>query len=395
MGTNLKSDRGRGLIEKLQAFLKDKRKQRILGGILICIGLIAMFNIINDDVNPEDVDTGATLRGHGVKIGIVLAEGGKGDKSFNDSAVIGLEKAKKELGITYKDIEILDNSQNRISLEFLAKEKCDLVIGVGYLIRDYLKETALKYPNINFVLIDSAYEDETPSNVCSMIFKDNEGSYLAGVLAAGTSKTKKVGFIGGMESPLIQRFEGGYKAGVESIPGVQLYTSYVATDGSGFNNLDRGREITFDFISKGVDVVYHVAGTTGQGVFDAAAQKGIKAIGVDSNQNWIKPGVVMASMLKRVDVAVYEACESVVDGTFKGGRTRVFGLSDDGVGLTDLNDLTTEETEGISKVDQAKIQKLKDSIPEKVKKNVLKAKEGIISGEIEVPDWLETGKPKS
>ena len=116
MGTNLKDDKGRGLIEKLQAFLKDKKKQRILGGILICVGLIAMFNIVNDDVNPEEVDTGAKLRGQGVKIGIVLAEGGKGDKSFNDSAVIGLERAKKELGITYKDIEILDNSQNRISL---------------------------------------------------------------------------------------------------------------------------------------------------------------------------------------------------------------------------------------------------------------------------------------
>ena len=228
-----------------------------------------------------------------------------------------------------------------------------------------------------------------------MIFKDNEGSYLAGVLAAGTSKTKKVGFIGGMESPLIHRFEGGYKAGVESIPGVELYTSYVATDGSGFNNLDRGREITFDFISKGVDVVYHVAGTTGQGVFDAAAQKGIKAIGVDSNQNWIKPGVVLASMLKRVDVAVYEACESVVDGTFKGGITRVFGLADDGVGLTDLYNLTPEEKEGILEVDQVKIQKLKDSIPEEVKKNVEKAKEDIIAGKIEVPDWLESGKPKS
>ena len=395
MGTNLKNDNGRVLIERIRAFLKDKRKQRILGGILICVGLIVMFNLINEDVNPEDVDTGANLRGQGVKIGIVLAEGGKGDKSFNDSAVLGLERAKKELGITYKDIEILDNSQNRISLEFLAKDKCDLVIGVGYLIRDYLKETAIKYPNVNFVLIDSAYEDETPSNVCSMIFKDNEGSYLSGVLAAGTSKTKKVGFIGGMESPLIQRFEGGYTAGVASVPGVQLYSSYVATDGSGFNNLDRGREIAFDFISKGVDVIYHVAGTTGQGVFDAAAQKGIKAIGVDSNQNWIKPGVVMASMLKRVDVAVYEACESVVDGTFVGGRTRVFGLADDGVGLTDLYNLTSEEKEGITQKDQDKIQQLKDSIPEEVKKNVEKAKEGIISGEIEVPDWLETGKPKS
>lgn len=395
MGINLKNDKGQVLLEKIIAFFKDKRKTRILGGISICVILIVMFNMVNNDVNPEEIDTGANLRGQGIKIGIVLSEGGKGDKSFNDSAITGLERARKELGITYKDIEILDNSQNKISLEFLAKEKCDLVIGIGYLLRDYLKDTALKYPDVNFVLIDSAYDDETPSNVCSMIFKDNEGSYLAGVLAASMSKTKKVGFIGGMESPLINRFEGGYKAGVESIPGVELYSSYVATDGSGFNNLDRGREITFDFISKGVDVVYHVAGTTGQGVFDAAAQKGIKAIGVDSNQNWMKPGVVMASMLKGVDIAVYQACESIVEKTFEGGITKVFGLADNGVSLTDLYSLTEEERQGITEKDQVKIQKIKDEIPDEVKERVKQAREDIISGKIEVPDWLVNGKPKS
>ena len=395
METNMKNNEGRSFWGRIVATLKKKRNKRILGGVVIFVGLILLFNMINDDVNPEGVSEGGRKRGEGVRIGIVLSQGGKGDKSFNDGAIAGLEKAKKELGITYKDIEILDDSQNRISLEFLAKDGCDLVIGVGGLVKDLVKETALKYPDTKFLLIDADYEgEETPKNVCAMRFKDHEGSYLAGVLAAGISKTKKVGFIGGMELPVIHRFEGGYKAGVESVPGAELYTSYVATDGSGFNNTDRGRELTFDFVSKGVDVVYTVAGNTGKGVFNAAESKGIKAIGVDSNQNWVKPGVIVASMFKKLDIAIYDACESVVDKRFPGGTTKIYGLSDGGVGLTDLDKLEEEEIEGISEKEQKVIKDMKDAIPQRVKKNVQKAKEGIIEGSIIVPDWSVEGKPE-
>lgn len=377
---------------KIRLLLKDKKNQRILGGIVICIGLILMFSLVNRDVNPENVESGRNLRGKGVKVGIVLSGKGKGDKSFNDSAIEGLERAKRELGITYKDIELKYNSQNRTALEFLAKEKFDLVIGVGFSIMDVLKETAIKYPDVNFALVDASYPDgEVPNNV-GLVFKDNEGSYLAGVLAAEMSKTKKVGFIGGMESPVIHGFEGGYTAGAKSVKGTEVYTGYVATDPSGFTDLDKGRELTLDFISKGVDVVYHAAGATGQGVFDAAAAKGIKAIGVDSNQNYVKPGVVLASMLKCVDVAVYEVCEDVVDKKFEGGITKTFGLADGGVGLTDLYNLTIEETEGISKEDEEKIKALKDSIPVEVKRKIERVKEDIISGKIVVPNWLIEGK---
>lgn len=378
-----------------ERFVKKGNEGRILIGITICIGLVLLFNAINDDVNRDDLSDGRNKRGAGVKVGIVLSEGGRGDKSFNDSAIAGLDRAKRELGITYKDIEILDSSQNRISLEFLAKDKCDLVIGVGGLVKDIVKETALRYPDTKFVLIDEAYDEgESPSNVCGMKFRDNEGSYLAGVLAGSISKTKKVGFIGGMELPVIHRFEGGYRAGAESVPGVEVYTSYVATDGTGFNNTDRGRELTFDLVSKGVDVVYAVAGNTGKGVFDAAASSEIKAIGVDGNQNWCKPGVILASMVKKLDLAIYEACESIVDKKFPGGETRIFKLSNDGVYITDLYELTMEETEGVPKEDQKAIKDMKDAIPERVKKNIEQAKEDIISGKIVVPDWSEDGKPE-
>lgn len=381
------------LSAKIKRFMKKGSSRRILIGLVICIGLVLLFNAVNDDVNPEDISDGRNKRGAGIKVGIVLSEGGKGDKSFNDSAIAGLEKAKKELGITYKDIEILDNSQNRISIEFLAKDGCNLVIGVGGLVKDIIKETALKYPDTKFVLIDEAYsKEETPDNVCGMKFRDNEGSYLAGVLAAGMSNTKKVGFIGGMELPVIHRFEGGYKAGAKTIPGVEVYTSYVSTDGSGFNNPDKGRELTFDFVSKGVDVVYTVAGNTGKGVFNAAAISGIKAIGVDANQNWVSPGVVVASMLKSLDLAVYDACESIVDKRFPGGETKIYGLSNDGVNLTDLYKLEDEEIEGISKEDQQAIKDMKDAIPEEVKNSVEQARKDIISGKVIVPDWSVEGK---
>lgn len=386
----------RGFLSALiERFVKKESSRRILIGITICIGLVLLFNVVNDDVNPEDLSDGRNKRGAGVKVGIVLSEGGRGDKSFNDSAIAGLDRAKKELGITYKEIEILDSSQNGISLEFLAKDKCDLVIGVGGLVKNVVKETALKYPDTKFVLIDEGYDEgESLNNVCGMKFKDNEGSYLAGVLAGGVSKTKKIGFIGGMELPVIQRFEGGYRAGAESIPGVEVYTSYVSTDGTGFNNRDRGRELTFDLVSKGVDVVYAVAGNTGKGVFDAAEISKIRAIGVDGNQNWYKPGVILASMVKKLDIAIYEACESVVDKRFPGGETKIFKLSNDGVYITDLYKLTEEEIEGVSKEDQKVIKDMKDAIPEKVKQDIEKAKEDIILGKIVVPDWSEDGKPE-
>ena len=275
-----------------------------------------------------------------------------------------------------------------------------LVISIDAMGGDNAPETVIagvkkaheKYPDVKFALVDASYANGEVPNSVGLVFKDNEGSYLAGVLAAEMSKTKKVGFIGGMESPVIHGFEGGYTAGAKSVKGTKVYTGYVATDPSGFTDLDKGRELTLDFISKGVDVVYHAAGATGQGVFDAAASKGIKAIGVDSNQNYVKPGVILASMLKCVDVAVYEACECVVDKKFEGGITKTFGLKDGGVGLTDLYNLTIEETEGVSKEDEKKIKDLKDSIPVKVKNKIEKTKEDIISGKIVVPDWLNDGK---
>lgn len=327
------------------------------------------------------------------KIGIVLSSGGRGDKSFNDAAIAGLERAKKELGIEYKDIQPKEVAEDEKSLEFLAKEKYDLVIGVGFMMGDALAKVAAKYPESKFAIIDFHYDKGTPKNVVELNFKEHEGSFLAGVLAAMTSKSNTVGFVGGMNMPLIHRFEGGFSQGVKAVkPDAKILVGYAGTDPAAFNNPTKGKEIALDQIAKGADVIYHASGGTGQGVFEAATAKNIYAIGVDSNQNYVKPGFVIASMLKRVDVAVFNTVNNVVQDKYQGGVSSVFGLKEDGVGLTDLNKLTVEETTGVPAEDQSKIQKAKDSISQEAKAKVEEYKNKIISGQLTVEDWI-TGKP--
>ncbi len=327
------------------------------------------------------------------KIGIVLSTGGRGDKSFNDAAIAGLEKAKKELGIEYKDVQPKEVAEDEKSLDFLAKEKYDLVIATGFMMGEALEKVAAKYPDTKFAIIDYHYDKGTPKNVVELNFKEHEGSFLVGVLAASTTKTNTVGFVGGMNMPLIHRFEGGYVQGVKAIkPDAKILVGYAGTDPGAFNNPTKGKEIALDQINKGADVIYHASGGTGQGVFEAAAAKNIYAIGVDSNQNYVKPGFIIASMLKRVDVAVFNTVKSVVEGNYQGGVSSVFGLKEDGVGLTDLNSLTPEETTGISSEDQASIKKAKDGISQDAKAKVDEYKNKIVSGEITVADWI-IGKP--
>ena len=367
--------------------------------IILTAIMLLSFSIIGCGGNKVENSTDTSKTGDvtpksNIKVGIVLSTGGKGDKSFNDAAIEGLELAKKELGIAYKDIQPKNVADDEKSLEFLAKEGYNLVFAVGFMQQEALAKVAPKYPNVKFAIIDSEYGDKTPPNVIGLVFKEHEGSFLAGVLAASMTKTKIVGFVGGMDMALIHRFEGGFQAGVKYIiPDAKILSAYAGTDGSAFNNPDKGKEIALDMISKGADIIYHAAGGTGQGVFEACSTKGIKAIGVDSNQNWVKPGTVIASMLKRVDVAVGNTVKSVADGSYKGGITKVFGLPEDGVALTDLNVLTPEETIGESAEDQKKIKDLKDSIPDEVKTKIEDIKKKIISGEIKVPDWLVEGKP--
>lgn len=328
------------------------------------------------------------------KIGLVLSIGGKGDKSFNDSSIIGLEKAKQELGITYKAIEPKTLADCRKSLEFLAKENYDLVIGVGYLMQKDLYDVALKYPKVKFAIIDFEY-DKIPSNVKCLRFEEHEGSFLAGALAAYISKTKTVGFIGGMDTSKVHRFEGGYIAGAKYVnPKIIVLSNYAGTDATAFNNPDKGKEIALDMISKNADVIYHASGGTGLGVFEACGDKGVKTIGVDINQNYAKPGTVVASVLKRVDIVIFDSIKAIVENSFETGSIEVFGLEEDGVSLTDLYNLTPEETSGLKVEEQEKIQRAKNSIPKEVKEKLKEIREKIISKEIKVPDWQSNGKPK-
>jgi len=264
----------------------------------------------------------------GIKVGLVLDKGGKDDKSFNTSAYEGAMKAKKELGIELKYVEATDNNSLEVLHRHFAQKKYDLIIGIGFAQTDAVKKVAALFPQAQFAIVDG--EIKAP-NVRSLLFEEHEGSFLIGAAAAMKSKSSVVGFVGGMDIPLIRRFQKAYEAGVRHInPKAKVIVNYIGVTGEAWNNPAKAKEITLSQVGQKADVIFHAAGASGSGVFDAAADKKVFAIGVDSNQNWIKPGTVLTSMLKRVDVAVYDTIKAAQDKKFQGGAIR-FGLSNSGV----------------------------------------------------------------
>ena len=264
----------------------------------------------------------------GIKVGLVLDKGGKDDKSFNTSAYEGAKKAEKELGIELKYVEATDNNSLEVLHRNFAQKNYDLVIGIGFAQADTVKKVSALFPKTQFAIVDG---DVTAANVRALLFEEHEGSFLVGAAAAMKSKTGVVGFIGGMDIPLIRRFQKAYEAGVKFVnPKATVITNYIGVTGEAWNNPAKAKEIALAQAGQKADVIFHAAGASGSGLFDAAAEKKIYAIGVDSNQNWIKPGVVLTSMLKRVDVAVYETIKQANEKTFKSGVVR-FGLKDSGV----------------------------------------------------------------
>jgi len=326
------------------------------------------------------------------QIGIMLSVGGRGDKSFNDAAIEGLERAKAELGIEYRYEEPVEVAAMEDILRFLAEQEMDLIISVGFLTADALSVVAQEFPEQKFAIIDSVVD---LPNVASLVFKEHEGSFLAGALAALMTETGTVGFVGGMDIPLIQKFHAGFEHGVEHInetqgKNVNVVAAYAGTTGEAFRNPVKGKELALAHMDAGADIVYHASGGTGIGVFDAAVERDLLAMGVDSNQNWIAPGNILASMLKRVDVAVFNIVKSVVDDAFAAG-TNVFGVAQDGVGLTDLNEVTDVEKAGVldDAADIAAIQELKDTIPDEVISIIDELTQQIIDGEIAVRETLQ------
>ncbi len=335
----------------------NSRKNTKIGQILINLILLIGLSLF------LPVAAGAAI-----KVGLVLDKGGKDDKSFNTSAYEGAMKAVKELGIELKYVEATDSNSLESLHRNFAQKKYDLIIGIGFAQADAVKKVSLLFPEIHFAIVDG---DVQGSNVRALLFQEHEGAFLVGAAAAIKSKTAVIGFIGGMDIPLIRRFQKGYEAGAKHInPKIIVLNNYIGVTGEAWNNPAKAKEIALAQINQKADVIFHAAGASGSGLFDAAADKKVFAIGVDSNQNWIKPGTVLTSMLKRVDVAVYDTIKSAVNKNFKAGKI-MYGLKDQGIDWAlDANN-----------------EKLW-SVAEQNKLNEIKI--GIIKGTITVPDYYKT-----
>ena len=266
-------------------------------------------------------------------IGLVFDVGGRGDKSFNDQAYAGLERAQKELGITFRTLETGEGADREAAMRQLAAGDAALIFGVGFLFTDDIKALALEFPDKKFACVDYTVNpgDTLPPNLVALKFKEEEGSFLVGALAALVSTTGKVGFVGGMQIPLIKKFEAGYVAGVHAVnPRAQVIIKYAGSTGSAFKDPTKGKELALAEYNQGADIIYHASGSTGLGVFEAAREKGRLAIGVDSDQHDEAPENILTSMVKRVDVAVFDTIRETTEGRWSGG-IKVFGLADQGV----------------------------------------------------------------
>lgn len=306
-------------------------------------------------------------------VGIVLDVGGRGDKSFNDGAYAGADSATRILGPNIRFIEPGEGSDREAGLRLLAAEEMDLVIGVGFIFSDDITNLAKEYPAISFACVDYALSVDDngnvippPPNVAALKFREEEGSFLVGALAALVGKSKKVGFVGGMDIPLIHKFEAGYRAGVKHVcPDCTVVAQYAGVTPEAFKNPGKGKELALSQYQSGVNVIFHASGSTGQGVFEAARATRKLAIGVDADQADEAPGFVLTSMVKGVDAAVFDAIQRVQNKTFAGGIYS-FGLKEGGVGY--IYD-----------------EKNKHLIPDDVHARVEQLKQEIIAGRIKVP----------
>ncbi len=292
--------------------------------------------------------------------------GGKFDKSFNEAAFNGAEQWKKESGKAYLEFEIQNADQREQGLRKFAEAGANPVVAIGFANGDAITKLADEFPKTNFVIVDMVVDKP---NVRSVVFKEQEGSYLVGILAAMASKTGKAGFVGGMDIPLISRFGCGYVGGFKSVKkDGEVFMNMTGDTPAAWNDPVKGGELAKSQFDRGADVVYAAAGQTGLGVLQAAKDAGKLSIGVDSNQNGIQPGSVLTSMLKRVDVAVYNAFKESQEGKFTGG-INVLGLKEGGI-------------------DYAVDDNNKALITDEMKAAVEKAKADIIAGTVQVHDFM-------
>ena len=280
---------------------------------------------------------------------IVFDLGGKFDKSFNESAFNGATRWAEETGGDFREIEMQSEAQREQALRRLAEAGSNPIVMTGFAFGNVLSEVAPDYPDTTFAIVDAVVDEP---NVRSVVFNEHEGSYLVGMLAAMASESGTVGFIGGMDIPLIRKFACGYAQGVRAVnPDAEIIANMTGTTPAAWNDPVKGAELTKAQIGQGADVVYAAAGGTGVGVLQAAADEDILSIGVDSNQNYLHPGQVLTSMLKRVDNAVYEA---FMDGPDMETGVQVLGIAEEGVGYAmDENNADLVSAEMQSEVDAA------------------------------------------
>jgi basic membrane protein A and related proteins len=312
----------------------------------------------------------ATALAADVKPAIIYDLGGKFDKSFNEAAYHGAEKFKEETGIDYRDFEISNDAQREQALRRFARDGNDPIVMAGFSWADALSKVAAEYPDTDFAIIDMVVD---APNVRSVVYKEQEGSYLVGVMAAMASKTGTVSFVGGMDIPLIRKFACGYVGGVKATnKDATVLQAMTGDTPEAWNNPVKGGEIAKSQMAQGSDVVYAAAGGTGIGVLQAAADEGKLGIGVDSNQNGLQPGHVLTSMLKRVDVAVYNAFNDAKNDQFTYGFN-VLGLAENGV-------------------DYAMDDNNAPLVSQEMRDAVEQAKSDIITGKIEVHDYMSDEK---
>jgi basic membrane protein A len=306
------------------------------------------------------------------KIGMVTDVGGVHDNSFNQSAWEGLQKLQKDLNLPEGSVNYLQSNGDADyvpNLTQFVKDKWDLTWGIGFLMGDHVKKVAQENPDAKLAIIDAVVEGVP--NVASVVFKEHEGSFLAGVVAAKMTKTNKIGFVGGMDIPVIKRFHAGFVAGVKAVnPDAKVIPVYTGA----FDKPDLGKSAASQLFGQGADIVFHAAGSTGDGVFNEAKDRKSKGenvwvIGVDKDQSLtFGKEITLTSMVKRVDEAVYRVSKDVINGKFEGGKVVSLGLAENGVGLAETS---------------------KDNVPEDVLKLAEEYKEKIVKGEIKVPETPE------
>ena len=321
----------------------------------------------------DEAASRAAAKAPTARVGLVFDVGGRGDKSFNDAAYAGLARAERELGVAVRYLEPSGSEDRESALRLFAAQGVDLVIGVGFIFSSDVDEVARAYPNVHFACIDYfAGPGGIPPNVAALAFREEEGSFLVGGAAGLLSKTRHVGFVGGMTGPLIRKFEAGYEAGVKATcPSCVVHAAYAGNTPDAYRDPAKGKALAIAQIASGADVVYHASGATGHGVFEAAREAKALAIGVDADQHDEMPGTVVTSMVKRADVAVFETIRAVVEKRFKPGM-QVFGLAEGGV------DWVHEGPHA-------------DGVPPEVKARVEALRADVASGRTSVPSDFRSG----